>query len=147
MIKDYSKYLSNLEESYPQLDKIRKDEMEKGLGIGIEEFDQYLLFKRGQFCMGIGHDNVGKTDLMMWYLTVLSKKHGLKHCIYSSENKPYSLIRKIFNYWTGKRLERDFKDAEASYHRYMTEIAQHFKFVRSDQRYTAQEVMDVIASS
>jgi len=143
-MKDYSKFIDPLDSSLNTLDKIRTGNVERGLGIGVEEFDQRLLFKRGQFNMGIGHDNVGKTDLIMWYYVCLSKLHGIKHCIFSSENKPYSLLRKIFNFWTGKRIDRDFVNNEASYFRYLEEIKEHFSFIRTDQRYSASEIIDII---
>ena len=42
-----------------ELDQIRLDKIEKGFGIGNEKWDSHILFKRKQFNMINGHDNVG----------------------------------------------------------------------------------------
>ena len=68
------------------LDEIRLGKVDTGLGIGIDAFDNHIKWKQGQFNMVNGHDNVGKTDVLLWYFVCMSKLHGKKHLIYSSEN-------------------------------------------------------------
>ena len=43
--------------------------IKQGLGIGCQ-LDNHFLFKRAEFNMVLGLDNVGKTNWLLWYLHV-----------------------------------------------------------------------------
>jgi hypothetical protein len=126
-----------------ELDKIRLGNVEKGYQIGNEKWDEHILFKRGQFNMVNGHDNVGKTDVLLWYFVCLAKQHNLKFNIYSSENTHRSQVFKLFNFWTGKRMDKDFLTDERGFQNTINEITDCFKFIRADQRYSSNQILDI----
>ena len=57
---------------------IKYGRIKEGLRIGIEDIDEYLRFKQGNFNLIIGHANVGKTSLTTYLFTVWAIKHNLK---------------------------------------------------------------------
>ena len=69
------------------LQSYHEGKIKKGLGIDLPELDEHARFKRGEFNIINGLDNVGKTVVILWWFLCLSSKHNLKWCIYSGENK------------------------------------------------------------
>lgn len=125
------------------LDEIRLGKVQQGLGIGVEGFDSYVRWKQGQFNMVNGHDNVGKTDVLLWYFVCMAKLHNKKLLIYSSENTIRSQVFKIFNFWTGKRLDKDFRIDDKGYQRTLNEISDCFEFIPNNKRYSAYDIIDI----
>ena len=130
-----------------ELDEIRLGKVEKGFGIGNEKWDKHILFKRGQFNMVNGHDNVGKTDVLLWYFVCLAKKHNMKFNIYSSENTHRSQVFKLFNFWTGKRLDRDFIKDNRGFQNTLNEMTDCFNFIRADKRYSSAQILDIATNN
>lgn len=130
-----------------ELDQIRLGKVEKGFTIGNEDFDKHILFKRKEFNMVNGHDNVGKTDVLLWYFVCLARKHNMKFNIYSSENTHRSQVFKLFNFWTGKRLDKDFIKDERGFQITLNEITDCFKFIRADKRYTSNQILDIATNN
>ena len=64
-----------LEKGYGQeyLFDFHEGKIKRGLGIDTD-LDTNLVFKKGQFVMINGLDNVGKTHFLLWYFLVLSLK-------------------------------------------------------------------------
>ena len=54
-----------------------------GLGLDCVHIDDYIRFKKGQFVMINGLDNVGKTHFMLWYFLVIALKHNKKFVLWS----------------------------------------------------------------
>lgn len=125
------------------LDEIRLGKVQQGLGIGVDSFDSYVRWKQGQFNMVNGHDNVGKTDVLLWYFVCMAKIHNKKLLIYSSENTIASQVFKIFNFWTGKRLDKDFRIDDKGYQRTLNEISDCFEFIPNNKRYSAYDIIDI----
>jgi hypothetical protein len=125
------------------LDEIRLGKIQQGLGIGVDSFDNYVRWKQGQFNMVNGHDNVGKTDVLLWYFVCMAKLHNKKLLIYSSENTIRSQVFKIFNFWTGKRLDKDFRIDDKGYQRTLNEISDCFEFIPNNKRYSAYDIIDI----
>jgi hypothetical protein len=121
------------------LASVRNGTLKQGLGIGCR-LDSYLRFKFGTFNLIMGQANVGKTDWIMWYMVALTHKHKINWLIFSSENSVGSLKRKILQFWTGKDLD---KLSEDEYNRANFKMNQYFKFIDTDQLYTAQDLLDI----
>jgi len=113
--------------------------MGKGIGLPLDDF---LRFKHSQFTIINGLDNVGKTIWMLWYMLCLSRKHDLKWCIYSGENKTGQLVRQLIQFHTGKRLEQlELKEVFL----YEIEISKWFKFVDNSPFYKLDELLDIFS--
>lgn len=90
---------------------IKHGRVKEGLKIDIPEIDEYLRFKHGNFNLLIGHANVGKTTVLTYLFTVWAIKHNLKFLIWSSENTPQSIVRKIIEFKMGKPIQTASEDA------------------------------------
>ena len=114
-----------------QVDKINDilaGRIKEGLSLGIKPIDEYLRFKPGNFNVILGHANVGKTNLTLYLMLLYSIKHDLKWLIFSSENEPYTLIKKMVEF-----LEVDIINRVPKH--YLEErlewINDHFKFIET----------------
>ena len=125
------------------LEEIRLGKIEQGLKIGVEKFDNHVRWKQGQFNMINGHDNVGKTDVLLWYFVCMAKLHNKKLLIYSSENTVRSQVFKIFNFWTGKRMDKDFIKDDKGFQHTLHEITDCFEFIPNNKRYSAYDIMEL----
>jgi len=134
-------------DEFEGLDEVRLGNVPQGLGIGSSKFDSHVQWKQGQFNMVNGHDNVGKTDVLLWYFVCMSKIHNKKHVVYSSENTVRSQLFKIFNFWTGKRLDEHFKNDDKGFQRTLNEITDCFKFIPNNKRYSANQILEIAQKS
>jgi len=115
----------------------------KGLGIGCR-LDEYLLFKRKQLNIVLGHDNVGKSYWMEWYFLMLAYKHRLKFVLWMGENSSGQVMRDFIQMFSGKRFNELTKNEIVGYqHR----IEKYFKFVSNEKMYTPKEVLTIIEDS
>lgn len=83
---------------------IKNGKIQEGLKIGVPDIDEYIRYKQGNFCLWIGHANVGKTTILCYFLTAWALLHKLKFVIWSSENTPDSIVRKIIEFKMGKPI-------------------------------------------
>lgn len=121
---------------------IKNGNVVEGLKIGIPEIDEFYRFKTGGdmsvFC---GHANVGKTTFIMYLMTLFAKKHGLKFAVWSAENTPQSIMRKIIEFKMSKPIDTASQD----------EIEQsidwgdkHFRIIKVDDLCTYKDVLEQI---
>ena len=85
---------------------VKEGRIKEGYTFGHKAIDQYFRFKPRNFNIILGHANVGKTSLTIYLMLVQSLKNDLKWLIYSSENEPYSIMKKLIEYYNGEVLER-----------------------------------------
>ena len=93
----------NIAKTLDTLNDIRTGKIKEGLKLGIEEIDTYFRFKR-EFTVILGHANTGKTQTMLYLMFLYSLKHKLKWLMFSSENSPHSLYKKLIEFDTGLPL-------------------------------------------
>ena len=117
---------------------IKYGRVKEGLKIGVPEFDEYIRYKQGNFNLLIGHANVGKTTLICYLLTVYAIKHNLKFLIWSSENTPQSIVRKIIEFKMGTPIhtasEKDIALA-------IVWCDKHFKIIDVEDLYTYKDLL------
>lgn len=126
-----------------QVDKINDilaGRIKEGLSLGIKPIDEYLRFKPGNFNVILGHANVGKTNLTLYLMLLYSIKHDLKWLIFSSENEPYTLIKKMVEF-----LEVDIINRVPKH--YLEErlewINDHFKFIDNNSLYSYKDLLQL----
>jgi len=116
---------------------IKYGRIKEGLKIGIPEIDEYIRQKKG-FSIFIGHANVGKTSLVIYLFVLWAKLHKLKFLIWSSENTPQSILRKIIEFKMGVPIQNatdsQIKEAVAWSDR-------HFKIIDVDDLYTYKQLL------
>jgi len=112
---------------------IKEGRIQEGLKIGIPDIDEYIRFKQGNFNLLIGHANVGKTTVICYLLTVWAVLHKLKFVIWSSENTPQSIVRKIIEFKMGKPIHVASKE-EITHS--IDWCNKHFKIIDVTELYT-----------
>jgi len=117
---------------------IKYGRVKEGLKIDVPEIDEYLRFKQGNFNVIIGHANVGKTTVIIYLFTLWAIKHNLKFLIWSSENTPQSIVRKIIEFKMGKPITEasDLLINEA-----VRWCDQHFKIIDVEDLVTYKQLM------
>jgi hypothetical protein len=117
---------------------IKYGRVKEGLKIGVPEIDEYIRYKQGNFNLLIGHANVGKTTVICYLLTLWAIKHNLRFLIWSSENTPQSIVRKIIEFKMGtpihKAEEKDIADA-------VVWCDKHFKIIDVEDLYTYKDLL------
>lgn len=122
-----------------ELDEYRLGTMRQGLKIDCD-LDQHLVFKFGQYNLFLGHDNVGKTFFMLWYMTVLSVKHELTWTLYCSENEIWSAKAKIISFYCNQNVKTI---EESTYIKVKSWLENHFRFIDNRNNYTAKELITI----
>jgi energy-coupling factor transporter ATP-binding protein EcfA2 len=117
---------------------IKYGRVKEGLKIGVPEIDEYIRYKQGEFFLLIGHANVGKTTIVCYLLTLWAIKHNLRFLVWSSENTPQSIVRKIIEFKMGTPIhqaeEKDIADA-------VVWCDKHFKIIDVEDLYTYKDLM------
>ena len=132
--------LINFEDQLNKLKKVRSGQIKEGLKLGISEIDEHFRFKHGNFNVILGHANVGKTTVVLYLMLLYTIKHKTRWLVFSTENEPYSLIRKLVEFIEGKpinKIEEEDFNARISY------INDHFKFVDPNDLYTYKRVLEL----
>lgn len=132
-------YLAEDDEIDQFIEDLRNNTVAMGVGIGLQSLDEYWVYKPKSFNMVGGISNIGKTDWMMWWMTILSKKHGFKWMIASMENEVGELIKIVMEYSIGKNIT---KMDDNEYLQSRAWAKQHFKVFSNKRTYTYKEILD-----
>ena len=136
MLIDYNSVLSKLND-------VREGRIKEGLKLGIPEIDEYFRFKPGSFDIILGHANVGKTSIVLFLMLSYTIKHKTRWLVYSSENEPHSIIRKLVEYLAQKPINK------ISHEEFLTHtgfIYNYFKIIDSTKMYTYKEIISLASS-
>lgn len=133
MIIDFNSHLEKIKQ-------VRSGQIKEGLKLDIPEIDEHFRFKAGNFNVILGHANTGKTTVVLYLMLMYSIKHNLKWLVFSSENEPYTLIKKLIEFMEGivinKIEEEHFKNRSEF-------INEHFKFIDPTQLYSYKEILEL----
>ena len=117
---------------------VKYGRVKEGLGIDIPEIDEYLRFKKGNFNLLIGHANVGKTTIIIYLFVVWAIKHNLRFLIWSSENTPQSIVRKVIEFKMNKAINIA-SDVEID--KAIEWCDKHFKIIDVEDLYTYKQLL------
>lgn len=126
---DHLRYLSD----------IRSGKIKTGCRIGIKALDEYFRLKPSNFNIILGHANVGKTSVALYLMLLYAILHQKKWLVYSSENEPYTLIRKLIEFIEQQPVN---KVSDAGYKRASEFVDSHFKFIDTSEMYTYKDLID-----
>lgn len=127
----------NIAKTLDTLNDIRTGKIKEGLKLGIEEIDTYFRFKR-EFTVILGHANTGKTQTMLYLMFLYTIKHNIKWLIFSSENAPHSLYKKLIEFDTGLPLN---KIPEVEVRKRLIRIAMNFQIIDPSELYTYKTLL------
>ena len=130
--------LINYNHQVDHLKKIRSGEITEGEGLGIPAIDNYIRFKEGSFNVCLGHANVGKTTMLLYLMLCYSIEHDKRWLVFSSENEPYSIIRKLVEFLARMPIEQI---PEKKFEEITAWVNDHFKFVSNEKMYTYKDII------
>jgi hypothetical protein len=131
MIIEYNDHLKYIED-------IRSGKLKTGSKLGVEAFDEHFRFKPSNFNIILGHANVGKTSIALYLMLLYSVLHKKRWLVYSSENEPYTLIRKLMEFLEQLPIN---KISDEGFKRSSDFINTYFKFVDTSKMYTYREII------
>lgn len=118
---------------------VKYGRIQEGLKIGVPEIDEYLRLKKGNMNLFIGHANVGKTTTVIYLLTLWALKHNLKFLVWSSENTPQSIVRKIIEF----RMDEPINTAsDAKITKALEWTNKHFKIIDVTDLYSYKQLLE-----
>ncbi len=132
--------LINYEDQIQKIQDIRSGKIKEGLGLDIPELDKYIRFKPANFNICLGHANVGKTTVLLYLMLCYNLKHGKKWLIFSSENEPYSIIRKLIEFYNKETIHRI---SEKKLTKSIEHIYNNFKFISNERLYTYKDILKI----
>lgn len=132
MFIDYNKQIELLH-------KIQNGKLQEAYKLDIPEIDEFIRLKRGLTVI-LGHANVGKTSLILFLMLCYSIKHNVKWLVFSSENEPYELIKRLLEYLLEDPIQKIVPD---DFNNGIKFIKEHFKFIDNNKAYTYEELLEV----
>tara|TARA_E500000318_G_scaffold105680_1_gene112852 strand:+ start:1318 stop:2226 length:909 start_codon:yes stop_codon:yes gene_type:complete len=132
--------LAEFDNEIQKIRDIRDKKIVEGIKLGVPEIDEYIRLKKGNFNVILGHANVGKTTIVLYLMLLYSIKHNCRWLIFSSENDPYTLIKKIIEFLEHKPIN---KIENTAFESRLNWINDHFKFVSNDEIYDWESLRDL----
>lgn len=136
MLIDYNK-------TWKQLEDIRTGKTKESLKIDVPEIDDYFRFKEGNLNVILGHSNVGKTTVALYFMLLYTKKLKVKWLVFSSENTANSIVRKLVEYLEQKPITKISKEAFDNHLQY---VHDNFKIIDSESLYTYRSLIELATS-
>ena len=132
--------LINFEKHLKKLNDIRAGKVNEGLRLGVDRLDNNFRFVHGHLNFILGPANTGKTHLVFYLMFLYSLKHNVRWLVFSSENEPYSLIRKLIEFAEGKPINQIEKE---DFKKQYDWVFNHFKFVDTEKAYTYKDLLEL----
>lgn len=133
-------FLANEERVKEYIKKWRDGTFEVGGTTGIPSLDKNFVFKRGNFNVVNGFDNVGKSTAL-WYLCLLSAIfHGWKWILYSNENRSGAVIKKLIEFYWGEPINRisDYQLEKATIF-----VNEHFTLISNEFLFNYKDILNI----
>lgn len=132
--------LINFDKHLKKLNDIRAGKLNEGLRLGVDRLDNHFRLVYGNLNFILGHANTGKTHLVFYLMFLYSLKHNVRWLVFSSENEPYALIRKLIEFAEGKPINQiETEDFKKQYEW----VYNHFKFVDTEKAYTYKDLIEL----
>ena len=116
---------------------IKYGRVKEGLKIGVPEIDEHIRFKKN-LLIAIGHANVGKTTTLIYFYVLWAKMHRLRFLVWSSENSPESILRKIIEFKMGKPIQAA---TDSLIEKAVEWSNEHFKIIDVEDMYTYKNLL------
>ncbi len=109
-ISSVSEHISDSIEDDKYLQDVREGTLELGLSTGCREMDEFFRFKRGKFCVIVGHSNIGKTTAILYKMCLPSVYHNWKGAVVTKENSSGFTKRKLMEFYMCRPLDKMTQD-------------------------------------
>lgn len=132
--------LINFNDVKDKLNKIRTGQQKEAYKLDIQEIDEYIRFKEANFNIVLGHANVGKTTVILYMMLLYAKRLGIRWLVFSSENEPHSIVRKLVEFLEQKPIN---KIEETDFNEHIGWIFDYFKIVDTSSLYTYRQLIEL----
>lgn len=140
-LDDLSEHLAQYEDAYQYLLSVHEGKIQLGYDFGVPEIDEHFRYKRGNVIMINGVDNVGKTTVILFLMSILAHRHGFRFLIYTTENSHGSVMEDIIGFKTNKKI-KDLSKEELDYN--FKWVSEHFIFVKLKEKlYTHTDILRI----
>ena len=125
---------------FGKLDDVRMGKVKEGLKFGQWNLDSHLRFKRGNFNVVLGHANVGKTSVMLYLMLLQTIVNDIKWLVFSSENTPVSIAKKLSEFFLGKPINKIDED---EFQMALDLVQRYFIIIDTDKKmYTYKDLIE-----
>lgn len=138
--KSGSDFLTN-DEMATYLDDFKNGRIPMGLSTGSEHLDKYFRFKKGNLVIVNGHDNIGKTEIIVYLMVVSAILHKWNWVIFCSENRTVTIGKKIMQFYAGKPVMEMTKEEHQDA---LLFLNTHFKIMNNDKIWTAIDLLNFV---
>lgn len=130
--------ISTLEDEQEYLEAARNGTIQMGLSTGFTRFDEYFKFKPGSLVICNGHDNVGKTAILVYLAVVANRLHGWKWILACMENREAQIRKETIQFVSGKPISR-LTDEE--YQKWLKWSLANFTILKINDNITAPRLL------
>lgn len=120
------------------LESLQNGTFQMGLGTGMKRFNNHFRFKRGNLNVINGHDNVGKTIVLVFLMLITAKYYNWKWTVYMAENSKKFFMRKCIEFLTGEHI-RGMEHGKIKMWRSFVE--DHFFLIDPNGFYSFEEIL------
>lgn len=132
--------ISSRENEQEYMELSRTGQVKNGLSTGFESLDDHFRFKPSSFVICNGHDNVGKTAILVYLAIVANRLHGWKWIIACMENAEAQIRKDTIQFITGKPVG---KLSNEEYERWYTWSLENFAIIRISDNITAPKLLKI----
>jgi len=132
--------ISNKENEIPFLNQSLSGEIKSGLSTGFEDLDKHFRFKPNSFVIINGHDNVGKTYIMLFLAVVSNHLHNWKWILCCMENQEGRIRQDLMQFKSGKHIS---KMTETEYQVYYKWATDNFTILRIQTEMGADRLLQI----
>lgn len=133
-------FLVDKAEIVDYINMVYSDTLPMGLETGIYELDIHYRFKRAHMNIFGGHDNVGKTVVLLFLLMQSARLHNWKWGIASLENNSGSIFRYLIEFYVGKSVK---KMTEEEINKASKFVSRHFYIVSNSESYSYKGILEI----
>lgn len=138
----HNNIISGKENEAEVMDSARKGELKMGLTTGFTRLDEYFRFKPESFVIANGHDNVGKTAMLVYLAVVSNKLHGWRWIFACMENQEGIIRQETMQFVSGKHIS---KMTETEYQTWYNWSLDNFTILKIGAQITAERLMRIAA--
>lgn len=132
--------VSSKENEAEYFDDLRKGKIEYGLSTGFETLDNHFRFKPGSLVICNGHDNVGKTAILVFLAVVSNRLHGWRWILACMENSEAQIRQETIQFVTGKSIQ---SLTEEEYQKWYDWSLANFSILRITDNITAPKLIRI----
>jgi len=132
--------VSGIENEAEYMQNSRTGTIKHGLSTGFDSFDNYFRFKPSSLVICNGHDNVGKTAVLVYMAVVANRLHGWKWIFACMENSEAQVRKDTIQFVTGKSITH-LTDHE--YRQWYEWSLNNFAIIRITDNITAPKLLKI----